>query len=197
MVREAVRIGKKQPIPYKEVEQLIFDIPELRIRAMVAIQYGTGSRIGELITYTHHLADKSFFETHGLLKKNIIEHDTYYEFIMPAFKNPKTNVKNSLIVKREKFLIEPIMQWLESCPEQVFGLRQSRARQLIKEYTGYSSHYFRHSRAQHLVDIFNFNAYELKDALAHAALDTSVAYVLASPRTKVQKIITRLEQGGI
>lgn len=191
------RIGKKQPIPYSEMKELLLDTYELRIKALIAVQYGTASRIGEIIPYTHHFSDGSVTETYGLLKPNIVEHSNYLEFILPVFKNPRRETKNCFISKKETFLIEPILEWLKICGTQVFDLREARARQLIREYTGYSSHYFRHSRAQHLVDIFDYTAYELKDALAHAALETSVAYIVASPRAKIRKIETRLEAGGL
>ena len=176
------------PIPYNRLKQLVDEIHDTEVKAFVATQYGTGARIGELIRYTHRYTNGKIHHTAGLLKSKIDEEEKYYSFWIPNFKNANRDQKRAVIVKSEKWLIEPILAHLEYCGEQVFRWKEARARQLVREAIGFSSHYLRHSRAQHLVDLFNFNSYELMDTMGHANLNTSVAYVLASPRERAKKI---------
>ncbi len=56
-------------IPYENVQQLIQEA-EGWIKAYLALQYASASRMGELIAYTHRFKKKVNRKTNGLLKKN-------------------------------------------------------------------------------------------------------------------------------
>jgi len=162
-------------ISYERIKEVIESIPELRVRAMVAAQYGLAARAGELIQYRH--TDGK--ETIGLLRENIQFLNGVWVCNMPNFKNAKQGFKKPFISPRETFVFEPFQAWLKRGGRQVFPLHISRFRSLVKKVLpdGLASHALRHSRATHLAEIFGFNAYEIKAFLGHARLDTSAIYV--------------------
>jgi len=175
---EKEQAPKSKVISYDRIKDIIENIPSLRTRAIVATQYALAARIGELIVYRHPSLG---FETQGLLKQNIEYHEKSKVFTctIPNFKNKKQPFKKPFISVTEKFVFEPFARWYKQTGEQVFPLKFSRIRQLISEAlpSGFSTHALRHSRATHLAEQFNFNAYEIKAFLGHARLDTSAIYV--------------------
>lgn len=178
----------KKPIPYTQIKQLIINkVMPLRIKALIAIQYGTGARISEIITYTNAPKHK-FFQ--GITKQDIETKENYTEFRLNNLKNKKNTTKIVGIPnKKEAWLLKPIMDWIKFCEtNNLFELHESKARKLIKKETGFSSHYLRHSRATHLAQEFGFNAYEIQQTLGHAKLDTSQIYVNSNLEDRIKKM---------
>ena len=180
------RKGIAKDISYPYIKEVINNIPDLRTKAMVCVQYGLAARCGEIISYTH----RDGVETPGLLKSNIVNQKGLYVCNIPNFKNSKRFFKKPYISPKETFLFEPFKAWLDVCDEQVFPLRISRYRTLVKNVLpeGLASHSLRHSRATHLAEIFGFNAYQIQAFLGHARLDTSAIYV-AADMTRSRKLL--------
>lgn len=153
----------------------------------------------------------------GLLKSNIKinEEEGIIEWSMPNFKvkNEAKKTKFPFVLKQEFILWDVIHIWVngskkyrvEPCNEQVFNIRQTRARQLTREQiqayvkkTGkthlnkHASHAFRRSRGTHLAEIFGYDAYEIMESLGHSSLQSGVHYVATAQRKKKMK--AKLEQ---
>lgn len=185
---------------YEEIQGLVRmkNLP-WRTRALITFQYASGARIGELLLYKHR-NDGSI--TKGLLKTNIKvnEEEGVIEWSMPNFKvkNEKKKIKFPFVLKQEKLFWNIIMVWLkgskmrgvEPCGEQVFDLKQVRARQLVKKaiidyakssgkwhLKDHASHALRRSRGTHLVEKFKYNAYEVMETLGHSTLQSGIHYV--------------------
>ena len=176
-------------LSYEHVQDIINNIPDLRLQAMVATQYSLAARAGELIQYDH----SNGITTQGLLKSNIEERNGLYLCKIPNFKNKKQAFKKPYLTKAEPFLYKPFQKWLSICGEQVFDIKIRRYRQLVSTIlpSGHASHTLRHSRATHLAEQFNFNAYEIKQFLGHASLDTSSIYVqqdLSRTANKIKQV---------
>ena len=143
-------------------------------------------------------------------KIKINEEEGIIEWEMPNFKvkNEAKKTKYPFVLKEETILWNIINIWVngskkfgvEPCQEQVFNIRQVRARQLIREQireyadkTGkthlyeHASHALRRSRGTHLAEIFGYNAYEIMDALGHSSLQSSVHYVATAQRKQKMK----------
>lgn len=199
---------------YAEIKDLIKTPMEWRTRALITFQYASGCRIGELLQYKHLVSDKV---SSGLLKSNIQINDEkgIIEWSMPNFKtkNEQKQIKYPFVLKKEKIFWNVIHIWLngsekfgvQPCGEQVFDIRQSRARQLIRQQfqayvkksgkshlKGHSSHALRRSRGTHLAEIFKYDAYEIMAALGHSSLQSGIHYV-ATARRK-QKMEQKLEE---
>ncbi len=181
-------------IPYKEIMALLARTKDRQTRALIAFQYVSAARIGELLRYAH-ASDKLVsrkepelgriekkYETAGLLKSNItLTPDTIY-WVIPNFKvgeaNKDKQTKTPFVFKDEEILWAVVTDWLATSGEQVFELRQSRARQLVsKAIFPLASHTLRRSRGTHLSDLFGFTAYDIRDYLGHVSLETSASYV--------------------
>lgn len=191
---------------YDEIKEILqMDMP-WRTRALFAFQYASGCRIGELLPYLH-LESKEV--TKGLLKSNIKinEEEGIIEWEMPNFKVKLESKKTKypFVLKQEKLLWKIIKIHYNKCGEQVFDLRQSRARQLIREQihkyaeeTGkdhlksHASHALRRSRGTHLAQLFNYDAYEIMAALGHSSLQSGVHYVATAQRKN--KMLKKLEE---
>lgn len=182
-------MNRIKELSYPRIKHIINTIPDLRTRAMVAVQYALACRAGELVSYTH----SDGVDTPGLLKSNIVNQKGLYVCNVPNFKNAKRLFKKPYISPKETFLFDPFRAWLDVCGEQVFPLRISRYRSLVEEVlpVGFASHSLRHSRATHLAEVFGFNAYQIQAFLGHARLDTSAIYV-AADMTRSRKL---LEEG--
>lgn len=179
---------ESKALNYQHIQDIINNIPDLRLQAIIAAQYSLAARAGELIQYDH----SNGITTTGLLKSNIEERDELLVCTIPNFKNAKQPFKKPYITKDEPFLYKPFKKWLTICGEQVFDLKIRRYRQLVTTILpeGYASHTLRHSRATHLAEQFKFNAYEIKQFLGHASLDTSSIYVqqdLSRTANKIKK----------
>lgn len=214
---------------YDEIKEILTMKMDWRTRALFAFQYASGCRIGELLPFHHfHKVmikdedkkpvkdEKGNFQykewdnvTKGLLKSNIKinEEEGLIEWSMPNFKvkNEAKKTKFPFVLKQEKLLWKIIKIHYNKCGEQVFDLRQSRARQLIREQiheyareTGkdhlksHASHALRRSRGTHLAEIFGYDAYEIMAALGHTSLQSGVHYVATAQRKAKMK--KRLEE---
>ncbi len=179
---------ESKALSYQHIQDIIANIHDLRLQAIVATQYSLAARAGELIQYDHD----NEITTHGLLKTNIEKRNDLLVCTIPNFKNAKQAFKKPYITKAESFLYKPIKKWLDICSEQVFDIKIRRYHKLVSTILpqGYASHSLRHSRATHLAEQFGFNAYEIKQFLGHASLDTSSIYVqqdLSRTANKIKK----------
>jgi len=180
-------MSSKRALTYNQIKDLIlYKIMPLRIKALIATQYGTGARIGEILPYKNNKG----IMFPGLQKADIENKEGYYLFRLPNFKNAKKKFKEVGIPKeKEAWLLQPILMWINQCSkETLFSFHERRARELIKVNAGFSSHYLRHSRATHLAQIFNYNAYEIQQTLGHSKLDTSQIYVDSRLEDRMKKM---------
>lgn len=188
---------------------------EKRTRALIAFQYASAARIGELFKYDHkvkeRIKDKETNElittdktieyiTPGLLKSKFFMGKDKIYWTMRNFKTRNKNylVKNPFVLREEKVLWKVIRWWLNQCEEQVFELKEARARQLIRQaISPYSSHILRRSRGTHLVEIFGYNAYEIKAALGHVSLETGIHYISTANREKkMREVLQAMNKEG-
>ncbi len=199
---------------YDEIKEILKMNMDWRTRALFTFQYASGCRIGELLPYVHKATKEV---SHGLLKSNIKidEEEGIIEWSMPNFKvkNEAKKTKYPFVLKEETIFWNVIKIWVNGskkygvnpCDEQVFNIRQVRARQLIREQmreyarkTGkehlnkHASHALRRSRGTHLAEKFGYNAYEIMDALGHSSLQSGVNYVATAQRK--QKMKQKLEE---
>ncbi len=179
-------------LSYQHIQDIVNNIPDLRLQAIIATQYSLAARAGELIQYDH----SNEITTQGLLKSNIEKRNNLLVCTIPNFKNSKQAFKKPYITKDEPFLYKPIKKWLDICGEQVFDIKIRRYHKLVTEILpeGYASHTLRHSRATHLAEQFKFNAYEIKQFLGHASLDTSSIYVQQDLSRTANKIKQGVEE---
>jgi len=182
--------GREKVIAYDTIKDIILSQKNPRTRAMVAVQYGLAVRAGELIRYKH-----KEIETPGLLKENISFEKGVVSCEIPNFKNTGQPFKVPYIVEVESFLYEPLMNWLNVCGNQVFPIRIARWHQIMRKAlpVSFTSHCLRHSRATHLVEIFGYDAYEIKAFLGHAKLDTSSIYVSRDLKRSAFKISNKIK----
>lgn len=148
----------------------------------------------------------------GLLKSNIKinEEEGIIEWSMPNFKvkNEAKKTKFPFVLKQETIFWNIIKIWVNGsqklgvnpCQEQVFNIRQAHARTLIRtqiqkyaKKTGkegllkHASHAIRRSRGTHLAELFEYTAYEIKEALGHSSLQSGVHYVATAQRKQKMK----------
>jgi len=189
-----------------------------RTRSLITFQYASSSRIGELLDYDHTLVspketkeEKAYYQKHpegrnyihthtnGLLKSNIFIGPKRISWKMPNFKTKNKNkqFKEPFVLKEENLLWRIITKWLSMCGEQVFELRESRARQLVREQLKpYSSHILRKSRGTHLANIFGYNSYDIRDALGHVSLESGTHYISTAGReNKMREKLLEMELG--
>ncbi len=184
--------AKHQVIPYEKIEEIILTCSDARTQALLAFQYGSGSRVGELVPYTHRKRVRAYhpvekrkiwngeidtFKTEGILKSAINIQPDSISWTMPNFKS-HTKFKEPFVLVQEEFLYYTIKNWLKNCGEQVFPFSERTARKLIKEEIyPLSSHSLRKSRGTHLKSIFDYDAYDIMKALGHTKVETSLYYV--------------------
>jgi integrase len=170
-------------IPYDEVKEII-EQETGWLQAALAIQYAAGSRVGEMIQYENRSKTKT---TKGVLRKSFDIREDGIDWVHPNFKAKKKPDKKPFVRKKEKWLYEIIKKWLEVCAEQVIPLRISWVSENINRVLhqkGYTSHDLRHSRATHLVEIYDYNVFEIQEALGHSKIETSAIYVHSSKMKK-------------
>ena len=149
------------------------------------------------------------YHTEGILIRDIEETEDAIIFHCPNFKNKHQPYVRPFVVKEERWLYDIIRRWYlqraATGAKHLFPCGFTKARVLISEALKplgidpatkkpYSSHHLRHSRATHLVEIFEFSDYELKEFLGHAKLETSATYVHASQtqmRTKMKLALAK------
>ena len=170
-------------IEYQKLAQILTQTPDIRTKALIAFQYASGCRIGELLPYNH----KDGHTTNGLLKRNIEEIDTpigkRLSWQIPNFKVKKVTriTKIGWVYEQETEIFQAIKQWLAVCSEQVFELREARARELIRNALGkYPSHTLRRSRGTQLVNDYGLSAYDVMEYLGHTSLESTRYYISTS-----------------
>jgi len=136
----------REDIPYDLIKRIIIDCPNSRTKALIAFQYATGCRIGELLSYTHKVLKKEikklsreylrkgltlkrtdndyyYFETRGLLKKMVKvkesnEFGRYLDIALNNFKASSIKFKNAFVLeKTEKWLYDALVNWVNSLPD--------------------------------------------------------------------------------
>lgn len=131
----------KKALDYSLIKHTISTVTPLRDRAFCAIHYAFACRVGETIQIN---------------QENLVrETPNAYFFNVPNLKNRTKAFKQLPLLKREAWLVTPVMRFFKQWPR--FDLKDRSARNLLKKHFGYSSHYLRHSRLTHLVELFDFN----------------------------------------
>lgn len=167
-------------LTYQQIKDILNQQIELRTRALIVFQYASAARIGELLWYKH----KNGQITHGLIKSNININEEGIYWKLPNFKvkNEKKKTKYPFILKEETPFYDIAKEWIVNSSEQIFELRESMARKLIREVLkpfGYGSHVLRKSRATHMAK-WGFTVYEIMEYLGHTKMETGMAYVSTS-----------------
>lgn len=178
----------KQYITYDELLKFILqpNIPDY-VRATIVFTYASGSRIGEMLAYNHKKTGLS----PGVKRSDFIVKEEEISWRMPIFKRRKTMFKEPFILKEEKILYTFAKYYLNKCQpnDLVIPYKQTQIRNDIRKYMyPYSSKVLRHSRATHLVELYNYNAWDVMKALGHANIDMSIHYVASHQmRSKIKK----------
>tara|TARA_R100000789_G_scaffold28978_1_gene32424 strand:+ start:823 stop:1452 length:630 start_codon:yes stop_codon:yes gene_type:complete len=175
----------KQPLQYQTIKQIIERQTDKRAKLFLAMQYALASRCGELLPYQHYKTNKQTHqlelahESFGLKKENIYKTKGVWVCEIPNFKNSNQTFKKPFIIPEEEFIFQPFIEWYESDQKHFSDVRERMYRIIVSSCLPFdnASHILRHSRATHLSEIFGFSAYEIKDFLGHANLQTSSVYV--------------------
>jgi site-specific recombinase XerD len=191
-------LPKKEAIPYERIKQIVLGCGNQRTQALLAFQYGLGTRAGELaMDYLHSY--KKFrsksnkviqkVTTIGVKRSDVLLSNEIIYISRPNFKQKRrsklddiTKHKSFILIKQEKWLADIILAWLNSSKEDyIFNIRRSRICFLIdkelKQYDSrFSSHWLRHSRATHIGELTE-DPMAVKELLGHARIDTSMKYV--------------------
>jgi len=176
-------------LTYPEIKELILNEPVKRTQALLAFQYASACRIGEILKYKHKTTDGQEYVTQGLLKSNITIKDNEIMWQIPNFKCKKKDRVNKIgfvLKDKEQWLWEIIHSWITTSQEQIFQLSESKARQLIREALkpyGYASHTLRKSRGTHLSE-WGYNVYEIMNYLGHIRMETGLSYIAATQMRK-------------
>jgi len=108
----------------------------------------------------------------GIKKENIsVVYDKERQFLLFDIQNRKNKDQPRkfipIMMDREKDFIVMIDEYLQCIEneEPLFKFGKHRAYQLLKKYTGYNCHYFRHIRATHLVTHYGLGSFELEKFL--------------------------------
>lgn len=182
---------QKTPLTYEQVKDLVEWVEPLRTKALIATQYGCAARIGEILKYKHTYRHKEGDSTPGLCRKDVFVKEEYVLFRLFNFKALNIKEKYGIILKKERWLLDPILAYLKTHKdENFFALQESRARYHIRlGIRGWikargisfpeeiSSHHLRHSRSYHLASVFDLEDYQLQKALGHASFKTTLGYI--------------------
>jgi integrase len=187
---------------YEDIQLFIPLIKDYWTRKLIACQYATGCRIGELVIYKH----KNGIETHGLRYERISEHPEYWKLTFPVFKVRQILNEPRYISKHEQWLmneLEPLFKQNTQGP--VFPFRFSKARQLVKQELRqlgfdeesnlinktFSSHNLRATRITHLINPpLNFNLIEAQEFVCLKRADTIKHYYKSDPLQRLNKFKT-------
>lgn len=186
-------------IPYSVIKEIIAKTRG-RTKALLAFQYATAARAGELALKYRHVDWKYKWQdgryvllnkkkgrlTEGPLIKDFIVRKSGLYWIAPNFKNSRDIIKRPWVFKKEeKWLYDILVKWLRHKKKlkkrHVFGIGERRIRQIVdaelkKKDRGYSSHALRHSRATHIMEISE-NPWTVKSLLGHSRLETTEVYM--------------------
>lgn len=202
-------MSKHQVIPYQTVLDIIFKLNhDKRTQALVVFQYSSGARVGELVSYKHCLRELVYdkdkgkkvwtgkileSQSNGLLKSNFSVQSDKISWDMPNFKAKSKPKKSPFVLKKEMggLLYTVIKNWLANCEQQVFSIGEKTARNAIKKAIfPLSSHSLRKSRGTHLVEVFNYNPYDIMATLGHTSMASGLFYVEAvNQEKKMQEVL--------
>lgn len=150
---------QRQDIPTKEeVMEKIKATKYLMWKALFALVYLTGARIGEILKVTTP-EDFKMIERDG---KKILLVTLYNE------KNRKRKIKKIPIypiTENERILTNYIIEFVNTFGEKekpLWNISHQRAYKIFLKYLNMNPHFLRHLRLTHLVTDFNFNEHELK-----------------------------------
>lgn len=215
MKRKRVILVKKKTevISYPLVKRIITKCKVKRTRALLAFQYATAARAGELAwKYWHEVKKFKFVKGRYVVKSRVKEsrlsrgptinsfqvHKLGLSWNAPNFKNRRNAFKKAYVFRKEEFwLFKILVDWLKYKKSlnkrYLFHLGERRIRQLVdaelKKYDkGFSSHVLRHSRGTHLAELTE-NPFVVKDSLGHARLETSQQYIHLSKREIRSKLM--------
>lgn len=208
-----------QTLSYKEIMTLLKrtgkTIP-MHTGCLIAFQYASGGRMGELLPYTHNIIKKikspttgqmikrgrTKYKTMGLIKENFYKGENKIAWVMPNFKtrNPQRSTKNPFILKEETLLWEIANYWLKHHEEhnsrlglkknwgenQLFPYSRSYAHKIIKEQLRPYSSHILRRSRGTHLAEMGYNAYEIRDALGHIKLESGLSYV--STHSREQKL---------
>jgi len=199
--RRTIVVNKKtEVISYPLLKRIVLGTKKRRTRALLAFQYATAARAGELaMRYVHEKKSYKYVDGKYVVKKREFDRVSNgckvasfrvvaagIRWEAPNFKNSRDIVKTPYVYKQgEPWLYNILVKWIQRKKEgkkkYLFHLRERRIRQLIdgelkRHNKGYSSHILRHSRGTHLAEITE-NPFVVKEALGHSRLETSQKYI--------------------
>jgi len=174
-----------------------------RARPFITFMYGTASRVGELIPYTHIyrkvLGDISFLESPGITKGGVLLGPDGVTITLKNFKNKSRPQKDVFISnKREGWICSIIEDYVVNRPEgTLFNFKRHTALNMIKKELGIRSHDLRHSRLTHLFRHFDYGNYEIKETAGHSSLETSGIYVHLRKKDLKRKLENPVLEEGL
>lgn len=190
------------PIPRAYIEKLIKKTPELRVKALVALLYLTGKRIGELLPTQpsdykrrKYLRREMLYVHVQLEKKGTVRHPTE-KHPHPKLRPPQ--FADIPIIMRDPFT-KHILNWLDFRKEHPhrhlfgFGTRQRAWQILTTLDKDIWVHWFRHMRFSHLSE--TMNPYELKDFADFETLEPAVSYVHTKNVVNKIELADKLQRG--
>ena len=193
----------KERITYAKMKEIILSCPDKRTQALLAFQFASGGRAGELAyEYSHKeatgLYPRPAFESEGAKISSFSAGLDFVSWFVPNFKNHKTQRRKVELFLEEDWLYEIVKAWVvfRGGETFLFDIKRSRIKGLIdaelKRYNmAWSSHDIRHCRATWIAEKTG-NPYLVKESLGHARLETSTSYVSVNRDLMRQKLFGTL-----
>jgi len=160
---------------YDNIKAIVSGIPNLRDRALIAFLYGTGAREVEATTFRK---DDLQIQRDVILPEIITaKHRKHPTRITPIYR------------KKESWITEPIIEWHGICrDEMLFGISTRQIRKIGRKYLNSRTHSLRHSRATHLITMFNFGIFELRFFMGWSSTEPAEVYVHLDWRSYAKKL---------
>lgn len=189
----------KEKITYAKMKEIILSCPDKRTQALLAFQFASGGRAGELAyEYSHKEATGRWrspaFESDGARVSSFSLEKGCLTGWVPNFKNHKNKNRRIDVFPEEDWLYEIIRAWLvfRAGKEFLFDIKHARIKGLIdaklKRYNkAWSTHMIRHCRAT-WIGLTTDNPFIVKESLGHARLETSTSYVHVNREMTRQKL---------
>jgi len=174
---------KARIITDKEMNNALYLITNAGHRALMALLFGTGARISEVVR-SISAADIHYDE-----KNNCLEIEITTE-------KRKHNPVRTVIVDYD-FLIVPILSWLVIQKDEpyLFSMSRQRAHRLVQRYFNTKPHSFRHTHATHLGRMMN--GFELCQQMGWARIDSAQPYIHIDASDAKRKMLeARAKQGA-
>jgi len=195
---------KESMMSYEEMKYFIPSIEDYWTRMLIAVQYATGCRIGELLYYKHcHCKAHEGKITYGLRYERITEHEKYWKLVFPVFKKRKLINEPRYLSKSETWLMNQIDELFKKQDSgYVFEMSISTAKKMIRKVTSqvgfdegsnvlnkrFSSHNLRATRISHLLNEFGYNLIEAKEAVCLSRIDVLPHYFKSKHEDRLHKI---------